>query len=204
MRERKKQRTQKAIARAALELFASRGFEAVTLAEIAEVADVGQRTLFRYFRDKEELLFGDDTAVQAQLQAALAARPGKEPPALAVLKAVTTVASLWQDHRDQGRTRQAVIDASPALRARQLVKYSAYERVLLDALVLRGLGQPQARLIARTAVAVISEAIARWFSDEDQEQPGLTDRVRETFTELAQHLRLADPAAPDRSAVTQR
>jgi AcrR family transcriptional regulator len=88
-------------------LFAARGFQAVTLAEVADAAEVVQRTVFRYFADKEELLFGDDPAVQAHLGAALAARPAQEPPAAAVLEAVVSLALLWQDDRDQGRIRRA-------------------------------------------------------------------------------------------------
>lgn len=188
MRERKKQRTRAAIAQAALELFAARGFEAVTLTEIAEAADVGHRTLFRYFADKEELLFGDDDAVQAHLRAALAARPEHEPPATAVLQALVSLAPLWQDSREQGRTRRAVIENSTALRARERAKHAAYERVLLDGLAARSVGQPQARLLARVAVACTDEAITRWLSDDDPTQPGLAGRAQETFAELAQHL----------------
>ena len=202
LRERKKERTRAAIAQAALELFTTRGFEAVTLAEVAQAADVGQRTLFRYFLDKEELLFGDDAVVQGHLQTALAARPAEEPPASTVLEAVVSLAPLWQDRREEGRTRRAVIEASPALHARQLAKYSGYERVLLDGLVARGLGRPGARLLARTAVACTDEALTRWFSDDDPAQPGLAGRARETFAELSQQLRTTDPAAPDRSGAT--
>ena len=204
IRARKKERTRAAIARAALELFTRRGFEAVTLAEVAAAADVGQRTLFRYFSDKEELLFGDDAVVQAQLHAALSARPAQEPPVTAVLEAVVSLVPLWQDRREQGRTRRAVIDASPALHARQLAKYSAHERVLLDGLVARGSGRPQARLLARTAIACTDEALTRWFSDDDPAQPGLAGRARETFAELSQQLRSVEAAAPDRSDAPRR
>src|SRR5215207_4720778 len=152
LRERKRERTRALIANAALELFAARGFADVTLAEVADVAEIGQRTLFRYFSDKEELLFGDDAAVQDQLRAALADRPAREPPAAAVLEAVVSLAQLWQDDRERGRTRRAVIDASSTLKARERAKHSAYERVLSDELSKRGLDRPQARLLARTAV----------------------------------------------------
>lgn len=198
LRERKKERTRAAIARAALDLFAARGFEAVTMAEVAAAADVGQRTLFRYVADKEELLFPDDGALQDHLQAALLARPAHEPPAAAVREAVVGLVLLWQDRREQGRTRRDVVEASPALRARQLAKHAAYERVLVDGLVVRGLGRPQARLLARAAVACTDEALARWFEDDDPATPGVAARARATFTELAEQLGAAGPAPPGR------
>lgn len=188
MRERKKQRTRAAITQAALELFAARGFEAVTLTEVAEAADVAPRTLFRYFADKEELLFGDDEAVQAHLCAALSAQPEHEPPATALLESVVSLASLWQAARDQGRTRRAVIASSTALRARERAKHAAYEQVLLDGLTVRGTDRSQARLLARVTVACTDEAITRWLSDDDPTRPGLEGRMRETFAELAASL----------------
>ena len=79
LRERKKARTRAAISAAALRLFAERGYEAVTIADVAAAAEVGQRTVFRYFGDKDELLFGEDLAFRAALADALAARPRRSP-----------------------------------------------------------------------------------------------------------------------------
>jgi AcrR family transcriptional regulator len=76
LRERKKQRTRDAIARAALELFAERGYQATTLADIAEAADVSTRTIFAYFPSKEDILFCDYAAMRDALAHALAERPG--------------------------------------------------------------------------------------------------------------------------------
>jgi len=188
LRARKKERTRAAIARAALELFAERGYDAVTLTEVADAADVGHRTLFRYFADKEELLFGDDAAVQAHVRVALAARPATEPPGTAVLEALVSLAPWWQDDRKRGRLRRAVIEAAPALVARQRTKHSDYERVLLEELAARGLKQPQARLLARAAVACVDEAITRWLADRDPDEPGLAGRIRGTWLEPAQQL----------------
>jgi AcrR family transcriptional regulator len=76
LRERKKQRTRDAISRAALELFAERGYQETTLAEIAEVADVSTRTIFAYFPSKEDILFCDYAAMRDGLARALTERPG--------------------------------------------------------------------------------------------------------------------------------
>lgn len=86
--------------------------------EIALAADVGERTLFRYFRDKEELLFSDDDAILPRLRAAIAARPSSEAPATAVVEALCQLTPLWQGRQSEGRFRQGIIQASHALAAR--------------------------------------------------------------------------------------
>src|SRR5246127_2962917 len=78
LRERKKQRTRDAIARAALELFAERGYQETTLPEIAEAADVSTRTIFAYFPSKEDILFSDFPVMKQALAQALAERPEGE------------------------------------------------------------------------------------------------------------------------------
>ena len=75
LRQRKKERTREAIARAAHELFAERGYHATTLPDIAEAADVSTRTIFAYFPSKEDILFSDFAAMREALAQALAERP---------------------------------------------------------------------------------------------------------------------------------
>ena len=193
LRERKKQRTRIAISQAALQLFAERGFDEVTLIEIAAAADVGPRTLFRYFQDKEELVFADDDSVDAQLRAALTDRPAEESAATAVIEATLSLAALWEDRHAEGRARQAVIAASPALSARERAKHAAHERVLTEGLVLRGVDEPQARLLARTVIGCFAEAIHRWLARDQPKKPDLMTTARETFTELHVHLASVEP-----------
>jgi AcrR family transcriptional regulator len=79
LRERKKQRTREAIARAAHELFVERGYTTTTLPDIAEAADVSTRTIFAYFPSKEDILFDDLEQMKAALARAVADRPeGKD------------------------------------------------------------------------------------------------------------------------------
>ena len=195
LRERKKERTRAAIERAALDLFSARGFDAVTLAEVADAAEVGHRTLFRYFADKEELLFGDDHTVRLRLADLVAARPDHEPAATAAVEALAELASMWQDGREQGRRRRAVIDGSEALIARERAKHRMYEQVLLAGLVARGLDRPEARLLSRVSVTCFDEAVTRWLDDDDPHRPGLAGRVREAFGAVA---RLATETARKR------
>ncbi len=185
LREEKKRRTRAAIASAAAALFGARGYAAVTMTEIAEAADVAPRTVFRYFADKEDLLFDDDAEVDRALRDALAARPATEPPAVAAVEAVLDLVPLWEQRHGEGRTRRAVIDASPALVERERGKQAGYERALAAGLVSRGADPAAARLLARTAVLCLHEAVTRWLADDDACAPGLRGRMTGAVAELA-------------------
>jgi AcrR family transcriptional regulator len=183
LREQRKARTRADLAAAALELFAERGFAAVTMTDIAAAAGVGERTLYRYFSDKEELLFTEDEGLRAALRAAILDHPADARPSAALRAASATIAGWLQDHQDLVRRRAAVIAGAPALAARERVKHAAWEAVLVEAQLVRGVPAPEARLLARVTVACYDEALARWLSATD---PGTTlpaelDRV---FTEL--------------------
>ncbi len=80
LRDRKRERTRRAILEAAAELFETRGYEDTTVADIAAAADVGTRTFFNYFASKEELLFPEsDERVRAAVAAIASRRPGERP-----------------------------------------------------------------------------------------------------------------------------
>lgn len=88
LRERKKARTRDALLRAALELFTTQGFEETTVDEITEAVDVSQRTFFRYFRNKEEVVFAVQDMIESHFVAALRERPRTEGPLEALRNAV--------------------------------------------------------------------------------------------------------------------
>src|ERR1044072_1761281 len=88
LRERKKQRTRDALLRAALELFTTQGYEDTTVDEIAEAAEVSQRTFFRYFAGKEDAAFAVQEIAHTQFLAAVRERPCDEAPLEALRNAV--------------------------------------------------------------------------------------------------------------------
>ena len=184
LRQRKRRRTAEAIVDAAHVLFLERGFDEVTMAQVAQRVDVSERTVFRYFPDKQELLFADDGAARARLADAVAAQPADALPVRVAADSVAALCELWEGRRDDGRRRQHVIDSSVALQARARAKQVDYEQVLVDGLVERGLSTGHARLLARTSVGCFDEAVLTWLAD-DEDGPTLRSQVEAAFGVLA-------------------
>ena len=90
-RERKKRETSEAIQVAARRLFAAQGYAATTVQQIADEADVSERTLFRYFESKEDLLLPDVEAFFCAVESAIASRPIDETPLRSIFEALTEV-----------------------------------------------------------------------------------------------------------------
>ena len=137
LRERKKERTRQLIADTARRLFAERGFEAVTVAEIAREADVAEKTVFNYFPTKEDLFYSRLEAFEEELLAAIRERePGKsalEAFADFILEARGVLAfdsSRDPEATEQLRTITRVITESPALLARERQVFARYAESL--------------------------------------------------------------------------
>src|SRR5580700_7701232 len=113
------------LGQAAFELFTERGFEQVTVAEIAERAGLTERTFFRYFADKREVLFSGAGALKQQLIGALEAAPSRLSPIDAVGMAVEATAALFEERRDFAGKRQAVIAENAELQERERIKLAS-------------------------------------------------------------------------------
>jgi AcrR family transcriptional regulator len=115
-RERKKLETRAALESAALRLFAERGYDATTVEEIADAADVAVRTFFRYFSSKQDVLFGDVARdITGRLRAALVARPAAEPAVVAVGAALDAMELDNDEQRRQVLDRMRLMDKAPEL-----------------------------------------------------------------------------------------
>lgn len=167
--------------RAALELYHERGFDQTTVAEIAERAGLTERTFFRHFADKREVLFRGDELTRS-IAAALDAVPETVPPLDAVADALTAVSGFFDERRPYSQKRQAVIDANPGLRERELIKLASMAAAIGDALRRRGIGEPAASLTAEAGIAVFKVAFERWLTD--QPARNMADHIRETLAEL--------------------
>jgi AcrR family transcriptional regulator len=120
-RERKRERTRATIADAAIDLFETRGYDATTVAHIADAADIGTRTFFDYFATKDEVLFPKvDARVLATVDA-IAARTPDDRPADVLLRALGRVMDVDDDLTAQrARLRMRLIQTVPAVRGRAL------------------------------------------------------------------------------------
>jgi AcrR family transcriptional regulator len=103
LRERKRDRTRRALVDAALDLFERNGYDGTTVADIAEAAEIGTRTFFSYFASKEELLFPESDARVAAAVTAIANREPGDRPADVLLRALRDVGSTGEERDDEER-----------------------------------------------------------------------------------------------------
>ncbi|TDC78159.1 TetR/AcrR family transcriptional regulator [Streptomyces hainanensis] len=167
---------------AALELYVERGYEQTTVAEIARRAALTERTFFRHFADKREVLFAGSEALQECAVEALDAVPAAASPIDAVAAALEEAAAVLQDRRAYARKRHAVVSANAELRERELIKLATLAAGLAEALRRRGVGEPAASLAAEAGIAVFKVAFARWVGEADERE--LAEVVRESLGEL--------------------
>jgi AcrR family transcriptional regulator len=167
---------------AALALYSERGFENTTVAEIAALAGLTERTFFRHFADKREVLFWGAGALQELLVSAVAGAPDSATPIDAVAAALEAAGALLQARRESARQRQIVIAANTELRERELIKLASLASALADALRRRGTAGPAAALTAEAGIAVFRVAFERWVNESDQRD--LPQLIRESLDEL--------------------
>jgi AcrR family transcriptional regulator len=170
------------LAQAAMELYAEAGFEETTVARIAERAGLTERTFFRHFADKREVLFAGSSDLQEVLVGAVVAAPGSASPMQAVSEALETAAVWFVDRRDFARARQAVVSSHPSLTERELIKMARLAAALAEALRERGVHEPAASLTAETGVAVFRVAFGRWTAPGEERE--LAEIITEALAEL--------------------
>ena len=168
--------------RAALELYGERGFDQVTVAEIAERAGLTERTFFRHFADKREVLFWGEGALHELFVQSVADASDSAAPIDALGAALQTASPMFEGRREQSRKRQAVIAANAALQERELMKLASLASAMADALRRRGVTEPAASLTAEAGVAVFKVAFERWLDATDDR--GLSEFIRESLDEL--------------------
>jgi AcrR family transcriptional regulator len=152
LRERKKQQTRETIVRVALELFAERGYDETTLAEIAEAADVSPRTIFSYFDSKEEILFCEESSSLEEVKAALEQRPEGTTTVDAIRNLLADMPSPDND----AKLRKQVINSSPSLQLKMRARVAELEPVLAASFAKDLGSEPgdiRALLIAASATA---------------------------------------------------
>lgn len=168
--------------KAALDLFADRGFEQTTAGDIAESAGVTERTFFRHFADKREVLFDGSATLERTACEAIRSAPAGLAPLDAALSGMAAGGNLLEERREHAARRALIVAATPALKERELLKLASMIEASTKALRERGVPQQDAALAAHSAVTVFSVAFARWVSTP--EAPGFTACVAETAEAL--------------------
>lgn len=167
---------------AALALYGERGFENTTVAEIAARAGLTERTFFRHFADKREVLFSGADALHELLVSNVAAAPDSTGPIDAVGAALEAAGGLLQERREYARRRAAIIAANAELRERELIKLASLASAIADALRRRGIADPAASLSAEAGIAVFRIAFERWVDETNQRD--LPELIRDSLDEL--------------------
>jgi AcrR family transcriptional regulator len=165
--------------RAALELFETQGFERTSVAQIARTAGLTERSFYRYFPDKREVLFAGNE-LEAHLVTQVEAADPDLTPIQALLTALGTADKVFPS-REFLRRRTKVIAASPALAERDLIKLADIARALARALERRGVKPGEARLIIDVATAISRRATSCWLADPDA---SLSELVAQAAVEL--------------------
>ena len=154
--------------RAALELFDERGYDRTTVAQIAQRAGLNERSFYRYFSDKREVLFGGSDELEHHLAQTLRDMPtGPGPgPLDALLVAVGDAEQVFRP-KELLRIRERVISANPELRERELIKMDAIFATLVTVLQERGADRTTARVATELAIAIWRVAADRWGHSDD-------------------------------------
>jgi AcrR family transcriptional regulator len=153
--------------KAAIELFDEQGYEATTVAEIAERAGLTKRTFFRHFSDKREVLFSGSQELQQAWLDGLGAAPAQASPLAAVTIGLDPVAAMFAERHAFARIRAQIVEANPELQERELIKLQSLAAALKSALVGRGVSENAAILAAQTGVTVFHVAFAHWVAQDD-------------------------------------
>ncbi|WP_329079838.1 MULTISPECIES: TetR/AcrR family transcriptional regulator [unclassified Streptosporangium] len=187
LQERKRQKARNAIITAAYELFSERGFDGVTVTEIAERAEVGRTTFFRYFGDKQEVVFADDERTLAVLIGTLRREAERRRPigdslatALRVIRAATQEGLTgWTTTPERSAVHARLLRRHPELMARLLLKQQQQAAMIVAVLTEHGATPTVATLATQVSLACLYTAMH--LAEDPARLPQI---VEEAFTRL--------------------
>jgi AcrR family transcriptional regulator len=159
---------------AAVDLFTEQGYDATTVAQIAECAGVTKSTFFRHFPDKRELLVAGQEALSRLLTEGIAEAPQAASPLEAVAAGLERASSaMGPMNRELGPRLKAAIAASAELQERDALKSVGLAAAMTDALVTRGVPDPIAHLAAEMGVLAFKRGYAEWLKADRDSEGGL-------------------------------
>lgn len=167
---------------AAIELYGERGFENTTVAEIAKRAGLTERTFFRHFADKREVLFSGSEVLQERLVRTVVEAPASLAPLDAVALGLEAIGEVLPERAETSRRRQTIITANAELQERELIKLASLSEALAGALRGRGVEAAAAGLLAEVGIAVFKAAFERWIAEGEERD--FAQVARESIGEL--------------------
>jgi AcrR family transcriptional regulator len=169
--------------KAAMELFQERGYARTTVGDIAERAGLTERTFFRYFTDKREVLFSGSKDLEKRIVDLVVGAPDDAAPLEVTIGAFEAVAAWLQALREFSdvRARYAIVTEHAEVRERELIKMASLASAVRKALHARGVSEPAASVVAESGITVFKVGFERWLSAK---KPG----------EFAEHIRGAADA----------
>lgn len=188
-RELNRARTQAALEDAALQLFAERGFDHTSIADIADRAEVATRTFFNYFNAKEDVIFTLHMSRADGLADRVVKRPADEPPLVAIKNAIVEDASMPDSYFQNVRMRNQAISSSASLRGKAADLGRYWEQALAGALARRANRDQMSRedrLAAAIAMTAMTVAMADALADSTEPEliPALVRSFEDVLTLL--------------------
>jgi AcrR family transcriptional regulator len=162
-------------------LFIERGYDEVTVADIAERAGLTKRSFFNHFADKREAVFASVAPLQEAVLAALAEADDDLDPLDAAVWAFTQAAAPIADYPELTRARRALIDSSVELQERDLLKMASMTASVAGALVRRGVSRRDATFVAQAATTVFTTAVDEWAREPER---GLAASIQGALNDL--------------------
>lgn len=163
LRELKKERTREAVQRAAMRLFDAQGYAATTVEQIAAAAEISTATFYRYFSDREDIVFGDDD--RALVEEVIAARPPDETVAASLAAVFQRLAAEFEADKDAVIVRMRLLHGVPGLQARRSATRQKTADLLARLLAPRAGTDPdnrELRLAIAVALAAEAETLLYW------------------------------------------
>ena len=186
--------------RAALDLFEQQGYDRTTVAQIARAAGLTERSFYRWYADKREVLFGGGNELSDAFVAGIEQAPARLGALATLLAAFPAAEQIFRPRAFLAR-RAEVIAASPALQERELIKLASMDQALTDALIARGEQPAVARMATAAGAAILRRASERWFADE---RADFTALIAEAADELRGVVRPVRAARATQSPVSAR
>jgi len=151
-----------------MELFEERGYETTTVEEIAARAGLTERTFFRYFADKREVLFSGSKNLERNIIDCIEGAPEEAGPFDIVTAAVEAAGRALQEHREMRfvRARYSLVTKHPEIHERELIKLASLASAVAKALRERGVSEPAASLAAEAGIAVFKIGLERWVTEK--------------------------------------